>query len=68
VLLPASVNAVSMGMAVFYVFPASELALPEPPTLEQSHQFLAGPAPPLPNSWQFNHRTALPPRAPSIPA
>lgn len=45
------------------VSPLVEAPLPE----LQTHSFAASESPPeLPRLWQFSHRTALPPRAPSI--
>ena len=66
VLLPSSVNAPGMSAALVYALPMIVFLLPEPIEIRLTDRIDSGTSPPLPNIWQFVHRTALPVRAPSF--
>ncbi len=59
---------VGAGLALLIEFAGWEWVA-EPPTNSVRHLAAVSSAPPeLPRLWQFSHRTALPPRAPSLVA
>src|SRR5207244_5744832 len=66
VLLPSSVHAPNVSVALIFVLLVVVFLLPEPSERRRTRLMDSGPSPPLPNVWQFVHRAALPVRAPSI--
>jgi hypothetical protein len=66
VLLPSSVNAPVISMALVCLLPTVVFLLPEPIETRLTDRIDSGASPPLPNVWQFVHRAALPVRAPSF--
>jgi len=66
ILLPSSAKAPVVNATLVCVLPVVVFLLPEPVETRPTHRMASGTSPPLPNVWQFVHRAALPPRAPSF--